>query len=293
MIAGLRAQHAKGTRTAMPRSALINVMVKAAFRAGRSLKRDLGEIENLQVSVKGPRNFVTAADHRAEAIVQEELAKARPDYGFLGEEGGARLGADKTHRWIVDPLDGTTNFLHGIPHFAVSIALERNGTIVAALTYNPANDELFIAERGKGAFLNDRRIRVASRQRLAEAIVACGLPHYGRGDLALARREIAAAQQHFAGLRRFGAATLDLAWVAAGRFDAFWERDLSPWDVAAGMLLVREAGGFVSDIDGGDKLLATGNIAAGNETMHRELLALLEAAAEDAAKAPARETETS
>jgi len=281
----------------MPRSALLNVMVKAAFRAGRSLKRDLGEIENLQVSVKGPRNFVTAADHRAEAIVHEELAKARPDYGFLGEEGGARPGADKTHRWIVDPLDGTTNFLHGVPHFAVSIALERNGAIVAGLTYNPANDELFIAERGKGAFLNDRRIRVASRQRLADAIVACGLPHYGRGDLALARREIAAAQQHFAGLRRFGAATLDLAWIAAGRFDAFWERDLSPWDVAAGMLLVREAGGFVSDIDGGDNELATGNIAAGNETMHRELLALLKTAgkeaSKEASKAPARETETS
>ncbi len=272
----------------MPRSALLNVMVKAAFRAGRSLKRDLGEVENLQVSVKGPRNFVTAADRRAEEIVYEELAKARPDYGFLGEEGGARPGADRTHRWIVDPLDGTTNFLHGIPHFAVSIALERNGTIVAGLTYNPANDELFFAERGKGAFLNDRRIRVAARTRLPEAIVACGLPHYGRGDLALARREIAAAQQHFAGLRRFGAATLDLAWIAAGRFDAYWERDLSPWDVAAGMLLVREAGGFVSDIDGGDNALTTGNIAAGNETMHRELLGLLKAA-----KEPARQAQTS
>jgi len=277
----------------MPRSALLNVMVKAALRAGRSLKRDLGEVENLQVSVKGPRNFVTAADHRAEGILREELAKARPDYGFLGEEGGARAGADKSHRWIVDPLDGTTNFLHGIPHFAVSIALERNGAIVAGLTYNPANDELFFAERGKGAFLNERRIRVASRQRLAEAIVACGLPHYGRGDLALARREIAAAQQHFAGLRRFGAATLDLAWIAAGRFDAFWERDLSPWDVAAGMLLVREAGGFVSDIDGGEAGPATADIAAGNETMHRELLRLLAAAAKEAAKEPAPEPQTS
>jgi myo-inositol-1(or 4)-monophosphatase len=268
----------------MHRSALLNVMVKAAFRAGRSLKRDLGEVENLQVSVKGPRNFVTAADHRAEAILHEELAKARPDYGFLGEEGGARVGADRTHRWIVDPLDGTTNFLHGIPHFAVSIALERNGAIVAALTYNPANDELFVAEHGKGAFLNDRRIRVASRQRLADAIVACGLPHYGRGDLALARREIAAAQQHFAGLRRFGAATLDLAWIAAGRFDAYWERDLSPWDLAAGMLLVREAGGFASDPDGGDAVLSTGHIVAGNETMHRELLDLLKKAGKEAAQ---------
>jgi myo-inositol-1(or 4)-monophosphatase len=267
----------------MPHSALLNVMIKAAYRAGRSLKRDLGEVENLQVSLKGPANFVTAADRRAEEIVREELAKARPDYGFLGEEGGNHPGADTTHRWIVDPLDGTTNFLHGIPHFAVSIALERNGTIVAALTYNPANDDLFIAERGKGAFLNDRRIRVAARQRLADAIVACGLPHHGRGDLSLGRREIAAAQQNFAGLRRFGAATLDLAWVAAGRFDVFWERDLSPWDTAAGILLVREAGGFVTDLDGGDAILTKGHVAAGNDTMHGALVRLLKAASKEAA----------
>jgi myo-inositol-1(or 4)-monophosphatase len=273
----------------MPHSAILNVMVKAAYRAGRSLKRDLGEVENLQVSLKGPRNFVTAADRRAEDIVREELAKARPDYGFLGEEGGARAGADKSHRWIVDPLDGTTNFLHGIPHFAVSIALERNGAIVAALTYNPANDELYVAERGKGAFLNDRRIRVAARQRLADAVVACGLPHHGRGDLALGRHEIAAAQQNYAGLRRFGAATLDLAWVAAGRFDAFWERDLSPWDMAAGILLVREAGGFVSDLDGGDAILSKGSIAAGNDTMHRELLRLMKEAGKAAAKDSSRD----
>jgi myo-inositol-1(or 4)-monophosphatase len=273
----------------MPHSAILNVMIKAAYRAGKSLKRDLGEVENLQVSLKGPRNFVTAADRRAEEIVRQELAKARPDYGFLGEEGGARAGADKSHRWIVDPLDGTTNFLHGIPHFAVSIALERSGAIVAALTYNPANDELFVAERGKGAFLNDRRIRVAARQRLAEAVVACGLPHYGRGDLVLGRYEIAAAQQHYAGLRRFGAATLDLAWVAAGRFDAFWERDLSPWDLAAGMLLVREAGGFISDLDGGDAVLTKGHVAAGNDTMHRELLRLIKKAGKEAAKEATKE----
>jgi len=269
----------------MLHSAVLNVMIKAAHRAGRSLKRDLGEIEHLQVSVKGPRNFVTAADHRAEAIVRQELAKARPDYGFLGEEGGAHHGADNTHRWIVDPLDGTTNFLHGIPHFAIAIALERNGAVVAGLVYNPAHDEMFVAERGKGAFLNDKRIRVAARQRLADAIVACGLPHYGRGDLALARNEIAAAQRAFAGLRRYGAATLDLAWVAAGRLDAYWERDLSPWDLAAGSLLVREAGGFVSDMDGGDAILQKGHVIAGNETMHRELLRLLR----DAAKATATE----
>ena len=190
----------------MLHSAVLNVMIKAAHRAGRSLKRDLGEVEQLQVSVKGPGNFVTAADRRAEEIVYEELAKARPAYGFLGEEGGVREGTDKTHRWIVDPLDGTTNFLHGIPHFAVSIALERNGAIVAGVTYNPANDELFVAERGKGAFLNDQRIRVAARRRLGDAIVGCGLPHYGRGDLKASRNEIAAAQQNFAGLRRYGSA---------------------------------------------------------------------------------------
>jgi myo-inositol-1(or 4)-monophosphatase len=271
----------------MLHSATLNVMIKAAHRAGRSLKRDLGEVEQLQVSLKGPGNFVTAADRRAEEIVREELAKARPAYGFLGEEGGFHEGSDKTHRWIVDPLDGTTNFLHGIPHFAVSIALERNGVIVAALTYNPANDELFLAERGKGAFLNSQRIRVAARRRLGDAIVGCGLPHYGRGDLTVSRHEIAVAQQNFAGLRRYGSAALDLAWVAAGRLDAYWEHDLSPWDMAAGILLVREAGGFVSDLDGSEAIFAKAQIAAGNETMHRELIRLLrEARKQEAAPPP-------
>src|SRR6202140_3791929 len=210
----------------MHHSALLNVMIAAARKTARALKRDFGELEKLQVSLKGPANFVSSADRPAEETLYQELSKARPGYGFLGEEGGAHEGADKSHRWIVDPLDGTTNFLHGIPHFAVSIALERNGAILTGLIYNPANDDMFIAERGKGAFLNDKRIRVASRQRLADAVVACGLPHFGRGgDLALARHEIAAAQQNFAGLRRYGAATLDLAWIAAGRLDAYWERD--------------------------------------------------------------------
>ncbi len=271
----------------MLHSAVVNVMIKAAHRAGRSLKRDLGEVETLQVSVKGPGNFVTAADRRAEDIVREELSKARPDYGFLGEEGGMREGSDKTHRFIVDPLDGTTNFLHGIPHFAVSIALERGGVIVAGITYNPANDELFVAERGKGAFLNDHRIRVAARRRLADAIVGCGLPHYGGGDLELARCEIAAAQQNFAGLRRYGSASLDLAWVAAGRLDAYWERDLSPWDMAAGILLVREAGGYASDLEGGEAIFAKAQIVAGNETMHGSLIRLLRAAARQRATVPA------
>ncbi|MGA7486059.1 MAG: inositol monophosphatase family protein, partial [Xanthobacteraceae bacterium] len=200
----------------MLRSALLNVMIKAAHKASRTLKRDFGEIEHLQVSLKGPANFVTAADRRTEEILREELEHARPGYGFLGEEGGAREGSDKSHRWIVDPVDGTLNFLHGIPHFAISIALEREGTIVAGLVYNPANDELFTAERGKGAFLNDQRLRVAARKRLADAVVACALPHPSRGDVALARDEHIAVQDKVAGLRRFGAAALDLAWVAAG-----------------------------------------------------------------------------
>jgi myo-inositol-1(or 4)-monophosphatase len=259
----------------MLRSPLLNVMIKAARKAARTLKRDFGEVEHLQVSLKGPANFVTAADRRAEQILLEELTLARPGYSFLGEEGGRREGTDKTHTWIVDPLDGTTNFLHGIPHFAISIALEREDTIVAGLVYNPANDDLFTAERGKGAFLNDQRLRVAGRKRLADSVVACGLPHRGRGDLALARRELAAVQEKVVGLRRFGAAALDLAWVAAGRFDVFWERDLKPWDVAGGLILVREAGGYCTDLKGGEAPHVTGDVIAGNEDVHRELMRLL------------------
>ncbi len=262
----------------MLRSALLNVMVAAARKAARSLKRDFGEVEKLQVSLKGPANFVTAADRRAEEILREELGKARPGYGFVGEEGGRTHGTDKTNTWIVDPLDGTTNFLHGIPQFAISIGLEREGTIVAGVVYNPANDELFLAERGKGAFLNDQRLRVAGRQRLQDAVIACGLPHLGRGELELFRSEFALVQEQVAGLRRFGAAALDLAWVAAGRLDAYWERNLSPWDMAAGILIVREAGGYVTDTDGSDAMMTKGSIAVGNETMHRELLRLLKAA---------------
>ncbi len=262
----------------MLRSALLNVMVAAARKAARSLSRDFREVEHLQVSVKGPGNFVSAADHRAESILREELGKARPGYGFLGEEGGLVVGTDTTHTWIVDPLDGTTNFLHGIPQFCISIGLERQGTMVAGVIYNPIADELFTAERGKGAFLNDQRLRVAARRDLSEAVFACGLPHRGRGDLALFRSEFAAIQDKVAGLRRFGAAALDLAWVAAGRIDGYWERDISPWDIAAGLLLVREAGGFVSDVHGNDTMMQTGSIVAGNETMHHELLKLLKSA---------------
>jgi len=265
----------------MLRSALLNVMIKAAHKAARGLKRDFGEVEHLQVSLKGPANFVTAADHKAEQILCEELAIARPGYGFLGEEGGHREGSDKTHTWIVDPLDGTSNFVHGIPHFAISIALEREGTVVAGLIYNPINDDLFTAERGKGAFLNDRRLRVAARRQLGDAVIACGLPHMGRGDLVLGAREIAAVQPKVAGLRRFGAASLDLAWVAAGRLDGYWERNISPWDFAAGLIIVREAGGFVTDMDGKETTSSTVDILAGNEAIHAELLKLLKAAAKE------------
>ncbi|MEZ0222143.1 MAG: inositol monophosphatase family protein [Tardiphaga sp.] len=258
----------------MINSALMNVMVKAARRAGRSLKRDLGEIENLQVSMKGPANFVSLADKRAEEMLYTDLNKARPGYGFLGEEGGNREGTDKSHTWIVDPLDGTTNFLHGIPQFAVSIGLAREGQVIAGLIYNPANDELYMAEKGSGAFLNDTRLRVAGRKQLNECVIACGLPHIGRGDFELSRNEMAALQPKVAGLRRFGAASLDLAFVAAGRLDGYWERNLQPWDIAAGLILIKEAGGTVGDINGGD-VLTTGNVVAGNEFVHDALTRIL------------------
>jgi myo-inositol-1(or 4)-monophosphatase len=258
----------------MINSALMNVMVKAARRAGRSLKRDLGEVENLQVSMKGPANFVTLADKRAEEMLYADLNKARPGYGFVGEEGGTREGTDKSHTWIVDPLDGTTNFLHGIPHFAVSIGLAREGVVIAGLIYNPANDDLYMAEKGGGAFLNDTRLRVAGRKQLNECVIACGLPHIGRGDHELSRKEMTALQPKVAGLRRFGAASLDLAFVAAGRLDGYWERNLQPWDVAAGIILIKEAGGTVGDIHGGD-LLKTGNVVCGNEFVYGELTKIL------------------
>src|ERR1700753_3085692 len=259
----------------MLHSALINVMVKAARRAGRSLKRDLGEIENLQVSMKGPANFVSLADKRAEEMLYTDLSKARPGYGFIGEESGTREGADKTHTWIVDPLDGTTNFLHGIPQFAISIGLQRDDTMIAGVIYNPARDELFIAERGKGAFLNDQRLRVAGRRQLEECVIACGLPHIGRGDHGLALKEMAALQNKIAGFRRFGAASLDMAFVAAGRLDGYWERNLKSWGMGAGQIMVREAGGIVSGVDGHDNAMTTGHVVAGNEFVQAELVKVL------------------
>lgn len=257
----------------MPASSLINVMVNAARKAGRSLARDFGEVENLQVSIKGPANFVSAADHRAEEIIYKELSKAREGYGFLMEESGVIEGADKTHRWIVDPLDGTTNFLHSIPLFAISIGLEREGELVAGVIYNPVLDELYTAEKGKGAFLNDRRrLRVAGRRDLGDCVVATGIPHRGRPQHDLFRRDLRTMMDAVAGLRRTGSAAIDLAWTAAGRFDAFWERNLKPWDVAAGIVLVREAGGKVCDLDGSENMLASGNILAANAQVQKALL---------------------
>ncbi|WP_102868859.1 inositol monophosphatase family protein [Pseudovibrio exalbescens] len=259
----------------MARSALLNVMVQAASKAGRSLARDFGEIETLQVSRKGPGDFVSQADHRAEKIVREELQKARPKFGFLMEESGEIESQDGQHRWIVDPLDGTTNFLHGIPIFAVSIALERQGQIVAGVIYNPIMDELYTAERGAGAFLNDRRMRVAQRKDMSDCVIGTGIPFIGAGDHGRTLREIRYVMGEVAGIRRCGAAAIDLAWVAAGRLDAFWENGLKPWDMAAGLLMIREAGGFVTDGDGREKMLDTGSVIAGNEFTHLQLKELL------------------
>ena len=256
----------------MARSAIINVMVQAAMKAGRSLSRDFGEVQNLQVSLKGPGDYVSQADRRAEEIIFTELSKARPGYSFVMEERGEVAGDDDQHRFIVDPLDGTTNFLHGIPVFSVSIALERQGQLAAAVIYNPAMDELYTAERGGGAFMNDRRLRVAARRHLTDAVVGTGIPHLGRGHHGHALIELKNVMGEVAGVRRFGSAALDLAYVAAGRLDGFWESWLAPWDLAAGILMVREAGGFCTDLEGRQAMLDTGTVVAGNEAIHKALL---------------------
>ncbi|TBW35119.1 inositol monophosphatase [Siculibacillus lacustris] len=259
----------------MARSALLNVMVDAVRKAGRALTRDFGEVENLQVSHKGPADFVSAADRKAEQILFEELSRVRPTYGFLMEERGVVEGSDPAFRWIVDPLDGTTNFLHGIPIFAISVALERQGQLVAGVIYNPVMDELFVAERGGGAFLNDRRLRVATRSNLAECVIGSGFPFLGQGDHGRFLAEARLVMNEVAGIRRCGAAALDLAWTAAGRFDAYWERGLNAWDMAAGIVMIREAGGFVTDADGGDRMLEAGSVLAGNEEVRKRLGAVL------------------
>ncbi len=257
------------------RSPVLNVMANAALKAARGLLRDFGEVEQLQVSVKGPGEFVSTADLKAERMLKNELTRARPGYGLLFEEGGAEAGTDPRHRWIVDPLDGTTNFLHGIPHFAISIALERDGEIVAGLIYDPVRDEMYSAEKGLGAFVNDRRLRVSARRQLADAVIGTGMPFGNRGDPTTYLATLAAVMAGTSGVRRMGAAALDLAYVAAGRFDGFWEFALAPWDIAAGLLLVREAGGYVSDLSGGQSMMTSGDVLAANDHLHLPLAAML------------------
>ncbi len=259
-------------------SGLIRVMEKAARKAGGRLRRDFGEVEHLQVSHKGPSDFVSKADQVAERILWDELKVARPGWGFVLEEAGVIEGEEDQPRWIIDPLDGTSNFLHGIPHFAVSIAVQEPklggggwGDVVAGMVYQPITDETFWAEKSRGAWLHDGRLRVSGRRQLSEALIATGTPYQGHGDFAEWSKIFGAVGPSVAGIRRFGSAALDLAWVAAGRFDGYWESDLSPWDTAAGCLLVREAGGFVSDYRGRSQPICDKQVIAGNDQVHSRL----------------------
>jgi myo-inositol-1(or 4)-monophosphatase len=260
-------------------SPTLNVMIKAARKAARRLVRDFGEVEYLQVSMKGAGDFVSAADRKAEEIIREELTTARPAYGWLGEESEPVEGKDPTRRWIVDPLDGTTNFLHGLPHWAISVGLEQFGEMTAAVVFDPIRDELFWADKGSGAYVNDRRLRVSSRTHLDQALVGCGLPvQTWKGREKGFTAQMNAMADHVAGLRRLGTASLDLAWIAAGRQDAFWEYGLKPWDIAAGILLVREAGGRVGLLEGGDDLLAEGTLIAANGGLFQRVAEVLQSA---------------
>ena len=257
-------------------SGLITVIDRAVRKAAPRLRRDFNEVQHLQVSRKGPADFVSLADQRCEQAIYEELSKARPDWGFLMEERGEIAGDPAKPRFIVDPLDGTSNFLHGIPHFAISVAVEEllpsgKREITAALTYQPLTDESFWAEKGRGAWLQDQRLRVSARREMSEALVATGIPFMGHGDFVEWSRIFGGVAPQVAGIRRFGSAALDLAWVAAGRYDGYWESDLKPWDVAAGVLLVREAGGFVTDFRGGDKYMERNEFLAANDGLHSKL----------------------
>lgn len=254
---------------------LASIMIGAARKASRALNRDFGEVAHLQVSKKGAADFVSAADTRAEQTIFEELSRARPKYGFVMEERGEIEGADNSNRWVVDPIDGTTNFLHSLPHFAISICLERDRQPHAGVIYNPATDELFWAERGEGAWLNDRRLRVSARKELSECLFATGLPFKGKPGRDLSLKEVDRALAETAGVRRFGSAALDLAFVAAGRFDAYWERDLNSWDVGAGIAIVREAGGMVAEIEGGLKPMHERSIIAANAEIFETARALI------------------
>lgn len=257
------------------KNALINVMEAAARKAAWKLVRDFNEVEKLQVSKKGPADFVSAADIAAENTIKEELSKARPDFGFKLEEGGEIPAKDGKHYWVIDPLDGTTNFLHGLPHFAISIALMEGKSIIAGVILDPIKDELFWASKGDGAFMNDHRLRVSGRNRISDCVFATGIPFLGRPGHETFLREVNEFMAVSAGIRRFGAASLDLAYVAAGRYDGFWERNLSEWDLAAGIILVREAGGLVSQINGGEQILEKGDVLASNANMNQNMLDLL------------------
>lgn len=261
----------------MATSANLNVMMKTARRAGRALLKDFGEVENLQVSTKGPGDFVTRADRNAEFLIKEALTEARPTYGFLGEEGTEIEGDDPTRRWIVDPLDGTTNFLHGLPHWAVSIALEHKGEIVIGVVYDPVKDELFYAEKGDGAWMNEKRLRVSGRSRMIESVFATGLPFAGRSDLPETLQDLARILPTCAGVRRFGTASLDLTYVAAGRFDGFWERRLNSWDMAAGLIIAKEAGAIVEPLRVGGDILADGAVLCGAEPIFDQFAKVIRA----------------
>lgn len=269
-------------------SGLLTVMERAARKAAPRLRRDFNEVQHLQVSRKGPADFVSQADERAEATLIDELRKARPDWGFLVEETGTIEGDPDKPRWIIDPLDGTSNFLHGVPHFAISIAVEDprgpqgKPEITHGLIYQPLTDESFWAEKGRGAWLQDQRLRVSARRHLDEALIATGIPFLGHGNFAEWSRIFGAIAPEVAGIRRLGAASLDLAWVAAGRFDGFWESKLQPWDVAAGMLLIREAGGFVTDYRGGDQPMQRNEFLAANDALHSKLHKLVAGALRNA-----------
>ncbi|WBV42000.1 inositol monophosphatase family protein [Pseudoroseomonas cervicalis] len=256
-------------------SPALNVVVNAVQKAGRRLLRDFGEVEQLQVSMKGPGDFVSQADLRAEETLRAELGRARPAFAFLGEEQGESGAADWEWRWVIDPLDGTTNFLHGIPHWAVSVGIEKRtgpetSEIVAGVIYNPAADELFWAEKGMGAFLNDRRLRVSGRRDMLQAVFATGIPFAKVQRKAEFSAILAKLMPHVAGVRRMGSASLDLAWTAAGRYEGFWELGLNKWDIAAGLVILKEAGGWATDPEGNDPYLS-GNVIAGNPLLQPKL----------------------
>ncbi len=258
------------------RTPLINVMISAVRKAGGGLRRAFIEVEKLQVSKKGPADYVSEADHRAESTLFSELQTARPNYGFLMEESGELSGKDSSNRWIIDPLDGTLNFLHGIPHFAISVALERDKELFAGVIYDPISDQLFWAEKGNGAWLNGSRIRVSNRQKIADSLFATGIPFAGREGHKVFLAQLENVMSVSAGVRRFGSAALDLAYVAAGRYEGFWEQNLKFWDIAGGIVIVREAGGHISNFDGETVMKKGGDIIASNQILHESLKNLLD-----------------